>query len=246
HPELMEDFKKKGANKFVDKLYKKSFLVNKEDVQEFLDDPDYKDLTKDPIFELTQGFYQMFLEKIAVYLQAIRGESKAAYRIYVQGMMEMADGDQLFYPDANSTMRLTYGTIMPYDPRDAVSYDWITTHKGLLQKHKDGDYEFDVPDRLLELIRKGDFGKYANANGDLPVNFLTDNDITGGNSGSPVINGKGELIDLAFDGNIEASAGDFLFGGLNRTISVDSRYVLFLVDKFHNADRIIEEMDIVK
>lgn len=149
------------------------------------------------------------------------------------------------YPDANRTLRLTYGEIKSYDPRDAVHYNYLTTLGGVMQKET-GDDPFIVPPRLRELWEKKDFGRYADpAAGDVPVAFLADLDITGGNSGSPVINGKGELIGLAFDGNWEAVVGDYLFQEpLNRTISVDARYVLFITDKFSNAQNVLNELNI--
>ncbi|MEJ6797155.1 MAG: S46 family peptidase, partial [Flavobacteriales bacterium] len=140
----------------------------------------------------------------------------------------------------------TYGSVQDYFPADAKHYDYITTHKGILEKEDPSNPEFIVPGKLKELIEKEDFGGYADANGDLIVCFLTDNDITGGNSGSPVINGDGHLIGLAFDGNWEAMSGDIAFEPeLQRTISVDIRYVLFIIDKFAGATNLIEEMDLV-
>ena len=154
-----------------------------------------------------------------------------------------------YYPDANSTLRLTYGTIraLPKDKRNDAKVNYYTTLEGTIAKYKPNDEEFDLPKRLMELYEKKDYGRYADAAGYLPVNFLSDQDITGGNSGSPVLNGNGELIGLAFDGNIEAMAGDVIFDPkLQRTISVDIRYVLFVIDKFAGAQNIINELKIVE
>lgn len=155
------------------------------------------------------------------------------------------------YPDANSTLRLTYGKVVtlpahPTRPNDAKA-NYYTTLEGTIAKHNPKHDEFNNPEKLIELHNTKDYGKYANEHGELPVNFLTDNDITGGNSGSPVLNGKGELIGLAFDGNIEAMAGDVIFDDkLQRTINVDIRYVLFIIDKYAGAKHLIDELTIVK
>ena len=155
--------------------------------------------------------------------------------------------EKLFYPNANSTMRLTYGNVLPYDPRDGVTYHYTTTIDGLMAKEDPSNFEFNVDPRMKELWMKKDYGQYADANGNLTVNFLSNNDITGGNSGSPVINGDGQLIGTAFDGNWEAMSGDLYFEpNIQRTISVDIRYTLWIVDKCYGATNLIEEMNIVK
>ena len=154
---------------------------------------------------------------------------------------------KMIYPDANSTIRITYGTVQDYSPKDAVKYSYATTLKGILEKEIPHDQEFDVPARLKELGLKRDFGPYGDSNGEMPVAFITNNDITGGNSGSPVINGDGQLIGLAFDGNWEAMSGDIAFDTkYKRCINVDIRYVMFLIDKYGNAPHIIKEMELVK
>ena len=162
----------------------------------------------------------------------------------MQGLREMKE-DKRFYPDANFTMRLTYGDINDYYPRDAVHYDYYTTLKGIMQKEDPTDDEFRVAEKLKTLYKKKDYGPYGE-DGKMRVCFISDNDITGGNSGSPVMNSEGELVGIAFDGNWEAMTGDIKFEPkLQRTISVDIRYVLFVIDKFAGADRLIEEMTIV-
>jgi hypothetical protein len=154
--------------------------------------------------------------------------------------------EKVFYPDANFTMRLTYGTVGDYDPRDAVHYKHYTTLKGVMEKEDPTDVEFIVEPRLKELFETKDFGPYGK-DGVMPVCFTTDNDITGGNSGSPVLNGNGELIGLAFDGNWESISVDIAFEPeLAKCINVDIRYVLFIIDKFAGATHLVEEMDIVK
>ncbi|MGM0464737.1 MAG: S46 family peptidase, partial [Bacteroidota bacterium] len=165
-------------------------------------------------------------------------------RLYIAGLREM-DPTLVEYPDANFTMRLTYGTVLPYQPKDAVIYKYYTTMDGVMEKYIPGDYEYDLPDDYIQLYNEKKFGRYADPAGYMPICFLTNTDITGGNSGSPVINGKGELIGLAFDGNWEAMSGDVAFEPeLQRCISVDIRYVLWVMDIYAGAGHLVEEMDI--
>src|SRR5690606_11623569 len=173
-----------------------------------------------------------------------------AFRKLVDGLRQ-ANPKTKYYPDANSTLRLTYGTVRDLPRRDDRPNDatenWYTTLGGTIAKHKAGDEEFENPQKLIDLYNAKDYGQYADKNGELWVNFLTDHDITGGNSGSTVLNGNGELIGIAFDGNIEAMAGDVIFDPeLQRAINVDIRYVLFIVDKYAGANHIIDELTIVK
>jgi len=168
------------------------------------------------------------------------------YRLFTDGLRQ-AMPEKTFAPDANSTPRMTWGVVGSYDPQDAVHYDYITTLDGLMQKEDPSNDEFIVPARLKELYNAKDYGRYADENGDLVVNFISNNDITGGNSGSPVINGDGELIGTAFDGNWEAMSGDIFFEDqLQRCISVDIRYTLFIIDKYAGAGHLVDEMTVVQ
>jgi hypothetical protein len=172
-------------------------------------------------------------------------KQKKGNRLFVDGLRKM-NPEKVYYPNANSTMRTTFGTIGDYVPADAMHYDFETTLEGVIEKFVPGDHEFDLPQGFIDLYEAKDYGQYANENGELIVNFIHNTDITGGNSGSPVINSQGHLIGIAFDGNWEAMSGDIAFEPeLQRTISCDIRYVLFIVDKYAGASHLIDEMDIV-
>lgn len=231
---------------YVNDAFAKSIFSSQGKVEAFLSSPDVNALKNDPLYLLSNdliGKYRAKTEEQA----KLDAEYSKAFRLLVEGM-RTANPDVKYYPDANSTLRLTYGKVraLPKDKRNDARINNYTTLKGTVAKYKPNDPEFDLPKRLIELYEKKDFGRYADEDGYMPVNFLTDNDITGGNSGSPVINGKGELIGLAFDGNIEAMAGDVIFDDeLQRTINVDIRYVLWIIDKFSGAKHIVDEMTIV-
>jgi hypothetical protein len=178
----------------------------------------------------------------------MENDFQKSFRLLVEGLRE-SKLNAITYPDANSTLRLTYGKVraLPADKRNDAKINNYTTMDGMVKKYKKGDAEFDMPTKIIEMNKAKEYGQYADKDGFMPINFLTDNDITGGNSGSPVLNGKGELIGLAFDGNIEAMAGDVIFDPeLQRTINVDIRYVLWIIDKYAGAKHIVEEMTIVK
>jgi hypothetical protein len=204
-------------------------------------------IENDPFFALSNNIIK-HLNKRSDELTRLTDEYNKAYRLLVAGLRE-SGLSTILYPDANSTLRLTYGKVsaLPADKRNDAKSNYYTTLQGTINKYKPNDQEFDLPQRLIELNAKKDFGPYADKAGYMPVNFLTNNDITGGNSGSPVLNGKGELIGLAFDGNIEAMAGDVIFDNkLQKTINVDIRYVLFIIDKYAGAKHLVDEMTIVK
>jgi hypothetical protein len=231
--------------KYTEKMFKKSIFDNQEELSAFLENPSLKTLQKDMVFQAAIDIFDMYR---ATSMSLRDGDEKLqkGRRLFVAGLMEMQP-DKKFYPDANSTMRLTYGTVMPYDPRDGVTYKYYTTTDGYLEKEIPGDYEFDVPARMKELLLDENFGQYADEDGKLRACFITDNDITGGNSGSPVINGKGELIGIAFDGNWEAMSGDLDFEeNLQRCINVDIRFVLWVVDIYAGAQNLIDEMTIIR
>ncbi|MCB0452053.1 MAG: S46 family peptidase [Aequorivita sp.] len=236
-----------GWNSYINTAFENSIFESKEKLEAFMENPNADILKNDPLFQLSTDLMTRLRYKTEEEKQ-LNNDFERSYRLMVQGMREM-NPDAKYYPDANSTLRLTYGKViaLPADKRNDANKNYYTTLKGTVAKYQPGDDEFDMPKKLIDLYEKKDFGQYADKDGYLPVNFLTDNDITGGNSGSPVLNGKGELIGLAFDGNIEAMAGDVIFDDqLQRTINVDIRYVLFLIDKFAGASHIIDELTIVK
>jgi len=232
---------------YINNAFDNSIFASKEKVEAFMASPDISVLQKDPLYLLSVDLLDRYRFKSDEEKQWDNDFQKA-YRLMVQGM-RLQNPDKKYYPDANSTLRLTYGKVnsLPADDRNDAMENYYTTLKGTVAKYQPGDAEFDMPKKLMELYEKKDYGQYADKDGYLPVNFLTDNDITGGNSGSPVLNGKGELIGIAFDGNIEAMAGDVIFDDeLQRCINVDIRYVLFLIDKLAGAGHIVDEMTLVK
>ncbi|SHM21669.1 S46 family peptidase [Flavobacterium chilense] len=224
-----------------------SYFTTKEKVLAFMANPKPLAIVHDPLYIISNDLMTKYRSKSDDQAKADDGFA-TAYRKLVEGLRE-SKLNAIQYPDANSTLRLTYGKVraLPVDPRNDAKINNYTTMESMVKKYKAGDQEFDLPKRLLELNKAKDYGQYADKAGYMPVNFLTDNDITGGNSGSPVINGKGELIGIAFDGNIEAMAGDVIFDPkLQRTINVDIRYVLWIIDKYAGAKNIIDELTIVK
>lgn len=213
----------------------------------FTKNPDAVTLQNDPAYSYAGAFIKNYVSKYEPLYRQFVLKNDELGRLYLKGIMQMHPGKKM-YPDATFTMRVSYGNIKSYSPRDAVEYEYYTTMKGVMEKYIPGDYEFDLPAKLVELVKKKDFGQYIDKKAnDLVVCFITNNDITGGNSGSPVIDGKGNLIGLAFDGNYEALSHKLAFDkNLNRTICVDVRYVLWCIDKLGGAANIIKELKLVK
>ncbi len=247
-PQALKDLVAKHNNNYqaiAQELFNKSVFTSKEKLEKFLKKPSASALQKDLLFVISTAYLDIINVTLKDRLTEVNTKLNRANRLFMSAQLEMSKS--AFAPDANGTMRLTYGTVKPYNARDAVFYSDFTTARGVLEKFKPNDFEFDAPDKLIQLIKNKDYGQYADKDGELHTAFLTDNDITGGNSGSPVMNAKGELIGTAFDGNWEAISSDFAFlPNVQRTISVDIRYVLFIVDKLGGASNIIYELTLVK
>ena len=251
-PEELPDFYQTIQTKFkgdydayVDDIYDNSILSSRESLDKFLKKPTVKAIEKDPATAYSRSKNEK-LKAVAMTLQASYSELPLLHKAYIRGLGEMKEPAPS-YPDANFTLRLTYGNVKSYNPRDAIHYKYYTTTDGILQKENPEDSEFVVPAKLKELILNKDFGRYAMADGTMPVCFLTTNDITGGNSGSPVINGEGQLIGTAFDGNWESLSGDINFdNNMQRCINLDIRYMLFILEKLGGCKHLIDEMTIVE
>ena len=242
---LGEDFGTMDIDKYVDELFAASVFSSADKLSEAIDSPDRAEIFSDPAISLARAAGEVLAP---LYADINKSDSllAAGRKAYTAGLLEWKK-DEPSYPDANFTMRLTYGTIKGYSPKDAVTYKYYTTLDGVMEKEDPDNWEFVVPAKLKELWKAKDFGDYALPDGKMPVAFLSNNDITGGNSGSPVLNADGELIGLAFDGNWESMSSDIMFEpDLQRCINVDIRYVLFIVDKFGGAGYLLDEMDIVK
>ncbi|MEN9326499.1 MAG: putative family serine protease [Bacteroidota bacterium] len=232
---------------YVASAFDASIFTSIEKIKAYLANPNDVTLTSDPLYVLSNDL-TAHIGKRSEELMKAQNDFGASFRLLVEGLRESKIGTTL-YPDANSTLRLTYGKVrsLPADKRNDATINNYTTLAGQVKKYKKGDLEFDLPTKVLDMSDKKEYGRYADKDGSLHVCFLTDNDITGGNSGSPVLNGKGELIGLAFDGNIEAMAGDVIFDQkLQRTINVDIRYVLWVIENFSGAKHIVDEMTLVK
>jgi len=247
HPDIFKTVEKKykgSFEKFAKTVFESSFLVDSKKLNDFLTKPSLKGLEKDLGFQTMVSVIKQYGNIFKNTATAEQNLDKGN-RLFVAGLREMFP-DKSFYPNANSTLRVSYGQVLDYIPADAIHYDFVTTIKGIIEKEDPQNEEFIVPPKLKELYNKKDFGRYG-SNDNMVVCFLTNNDITGGNSGSPVINGEGHLIGIAFDGNWEAMSGDIAFEpAIQRTICVDIRYVLFCIDKLAGAQNLINEMKIIE
>jgi hypothetical protein len=235
--------------KFAANVFNNTMIFDENKWNAFTTNPDATVLQADPAYAVASTFIKNWQGKYLPFSQQFNAKNADFGRLYLKGIMQMDTVKaKKMYPDATFTMRVSFGNVKSYQPRDAVKYDYVTTMSGILEKYKPGDYEFDLPSKLMELAKKKDFGQYADpVRKDLVVGFITTNDITGGNSGSPVIDANGNLIGLAFDGNYEALSHKIAFDPVyNRTICVDVRYVLWCIDKLGGAPNIISELKLVK
>ena len=251
-PEELPDFHyiiekeyKGNAETFIKEMFNNSILSSRENLDRFLKKPTVKAIENDLATLYSRSKLAKLQETAQELAQATEG-LELLHKAYIRGLNEMKLPTPS-YPDANFTIRLTYGNVKSYDPKDGVHYKYFTTTDGILEKEDPENPEFVVPAKLKELIQKKDFGRYAMADGTMPVCFLTTNDITGGNSGSPVIDGEGNLIGCAFDGNWESLSGDINFdNNLQRCIALDIRYMLFILDKLGGCKHLIDEMTIIE
>ena len=241
---IQKDFKG-NYDAYVDNLYDNSIFSNEANFNKFINKPSIKAIEKDPMKAFVTSKYELGNKLMQEAAASMKG-MELLHKTYVRGLCDMYSPEPKA-PDANFTIRLTYGNVKSYNPKDGVHYKYYTTLKGVMEKEDPTNPEFVVPAKLKALYEAKDFGRYAMPNGDMPACFLTTNDITGGNSGSPVINGNGELIGAAFDGNWESLSGDINFDNdLQRCIAVDVRYVLFIIDKLGGCKHLIDEMTIVE
>ncbi|MAZ55667.1 MAG: serine protease [Flavobacteriales bacterium] len=254
-PPIIDSLQRKHRGDFQrwgNQLYNKSIFVDAKKMDAFFEsfNSNFADLAssiikQDPAFKLQKGILNNYFQTIRPSNALAQKSLNVANRLFIDGLRKM-NPDQKFYPDANFTMRLTYGSVGDYAPGDAVDYSFVTTLDGVMEKMDNDNPEFIVPEKLVNLYENKDYGIYAGKDNKLNVCFISNNDITGGNSGSPVINSKGHLIGCAFDGNWEAMSGDIAFEHeLQRTISVDARYIVFIIDKFAEASNIIDELTLV-
>ncbi len=233
--------------KYAADIFNNTMIFDDAKWNDFVANPDALKLQDDPAFAHASAFIKNYNSKYGTFFSQFNTKNNELGRLYLKGIIEM-NPTKIMYPDATFTMRVSYGNVKSYRPRDGVFYDNVTTSQGMLEKYVPDDYEFDLPDNVVSLLKKKDFGQYIDKQRkDLVVGFITTNDITGGNSGSPVINGNGELIGLAFDGNYEALSHKITFDkDLNRTINVDIRFVLWCIDKVGGAKNIIDELKLVR
>lgn len=248
HPEIFNIVQQKyneNFNQWAEAVFSKSIFDDKSAVNEFLANPDLKTLEKDPAYQAMKSFMETYYGGISPKLKAEYAILERANRLFIRALRLM-NPDKKYYPNANSTMRVSFGQVKRYEPRDGVIFEYYTTLEGVMEKEDPENEEFIVPEKLKELYENKNYGQY-DEDSVMHVGFITNNDITGGNSGSPVINANGELIGIAFDGNWEAMSGDIAFEpDLQRCINVDIRYILFIIDKFAGASHLIDEMTLVK
>ncbi len=246
--EVLKSAGNKGPEAYVENLFEKSLLVDTAALFDFIDKSNaesYKKLEKDPFWKLYTSMDELYVRKIKPELDKIQSEIVRLNQVWLAGLMEM-DSDKVFYADANSTLRVAYGKVQGYSPYDGAYYKHYTTLKGIMEKDNPEIYDYNVPQRLREIYQKRDFGTYAQ-DGEVPVCFIATNHTTGGNSGSPVLNSEGHLIGLNFDRAWDGVMSDMQYDSeICRNISVDIRYVLFIIDKLEGAGHLIDEMIIVE
>lgn len=247
-PVRFKNINKDALQSIVSQVFDKSLLSQKEQLFAMLDKPASESLSaikSDPMYILYKDWKAVYDEEVAAKYNAINADIKLLQKRYMRGLIDVFP-DKRFWPDANSTMRVTYGQVNGYSPKDAVYYKPVTHFDGVIEKYVPDDYEFDLDKKILELYAKKDYGKYADKTGSVPVCFIGTNHTTGGNSGSPAIDAHGNLIGLNFDRAWEGTMSDISYDpSICRNIMVDVRYILFIVDKYAGATHLIQEMDLV-
>ncbi|MCF8309660.1 MAG: S46 family peptidase [Bacteroidales bacterium] len=251
-PDLMQEIIKEYESDFEEyahELFEDSFLSSRQEVKDFLDGyktRKHRKIEKDPVVKLSNGLYEHYRDNISPVSSQYDRKLDSLQRIYVRGLKAFQP-DKRFYPDANFTLRVTYGQVKGYEPKDAVDYEYQTTLEGVMEKNRKGKRDYRIKDKLKDLYKEKNYGKYANEDGSMPVCFIASNHTSGGNSGSPVLNANGHLIGINFDRNWEGTMSDLMYNpSLCRNITVDIRYVLFIMDKFADADHLVDEMTIVE
>ena len=252
HPSIFKKIKNQPFSRsldfdyFASQVFKKSIYSSQNKFSKFIKTPSLYKLSSDPSYQIIESIYSFYTNNISQTRKEVRDELSENNRLFISALKEMNSSNPL-YSNANSTLRLSYGNVKDYIPSDAIHYDYYTTIAGIIEKEDSANEEFVVPEKLIDLYNDKNFGRYADSDGNLRVNFIDNNDITGGNSGSPVLNAYGELVGTAFDGNWEAMSGDIMYEQeLQRCISVDIRYILFIIDKYAEAGYLIDEMTIAK
>jgi hypothetical protein len=250
-PSYFETINKKfksNLNNYSEYVYSNSIFSSQEKILNLLNHykrKNYKKIENDPAYILAENIYNHYIDNIQPKLIELNDRVDSLYRIYVKAIMEMQP-QRIFYPDANSTLRVTYGKVDDYKPRDAVKYLHYTTIEGIMQKENPEIYDYIVEPKLKELYKSKDYGRYSNSSGELPIAFIATNHTTGGNSGSPVLNAYGQLVGVNFDRNWEGTMSDIIYDPEQcRNISLDIRYCLFVIDKVAGAKNIIDELTII-
>jgi hypothetical protein len=248
-PLLQELLSIKTIHEVANDIYTSSVMTKADNIKSILagDSKSVIDIIKnDNLFKLYSDINETYTNKIGNKISGIQLNINKLQRQYMEAQLAVFN-DKVFYPDANSTLRVAYGNVKGYQPRDGMNYDFYTYMDGVMEKYKPGDYEFDLPKKLIDLYNAKDFGQYAAADGRQPVCFIAANHTTGGNSGSPALDANGYLVGLNFDRVWEGTMSDINYDpNICRNIMVDIRYVLFIIDKFAGANNLIEEMKIVR
>lgn len=248
HPSIKNLDVKNGIHDYSEYIFRNTVFNKKDKLLQLLSQGSKEDIAKlanDPVYDFYKQFASVYYKTVFPKYDSLQNETEKCYRFYMKGLQEM-NPEKVYYPDANFTMRLSYGTVDGFSPRDAVEYNYFSTLDGVIEKDNPEIYDYDVPDKLKEIYESKDFGRYQ-VNGTVPVCFIATNHTTGGNSGSPVLDAEGNLIGLNFDRAWDGIMSDMMFDPeRSRNVTLDIRYLLFIVDKFAGAKHLIQEMTIIE